>query len=191
MQPATGLWCTGNTCPRQAAGETGGPKYCLHPPWFRASCSCVQVPFMTRWTRAKARIWSLSLVVCYRRGVTHVLVSLPEPDLEPGWTPRSVALLVPVMQPPVRLLGMAHSSSRSAPDSLPRLAAADVLWLVAGVHHLPLVWFVLGSKFALLVHHHSLTVKQVYATNFSLRRRAWQSLWASFRNDMHLKSLLW
>lgn len=81
--------------------------------------------------------------------------------------------------------------SVSAPDSLPRLAAADMLWLVAGAHHLPLVWFVLGSRFALLVHHHLLTVKQVCATNFSLRRRAWQSLRASFRDDMHLKSLLW
>lgn len=68
VQPATGLWCTGNTCPQEAAGGTGDPKHWLHLPWFRASCSCVQVPFTTGWTRAKARIWCLSLVVCHRLG---------------------------------------------------------------------------------------------------------------------------
>lgn len=42
----------------------------------------------------------------------------------------------------------------SAPHSLPRLAAADALRLLAGVHHLPVVWCVSGSGFALLAHHH-------------------------------------
>lgn len=32
VQAATGLWCTGNACPWGAAGETGHPKYWLHPP---------------------------------------------------------------------------------------------------------------------------------------------------------------
>lgn len=41
VQPATGLWCSGSACPREAAGETGDPKYWLHPPWVRASHSCV------------------------------------------------------------------------------------------------------------------------------------------------------
>lgn len=118
----------GNTCPREAAGETGDPKYCLPPPWFRASRSSVsnQVPFVTRWSSAKARIGSLSLVVCYLLGVSSLVpVSSQEPDLYSGVLlahacPESAA----AGHSTLHLLG-------SAPHSLPRLAAVTCFgWLL-------------------------------------------------------------
>lgn len=41
VRPARGLRCTGSACPQGAAGETGDPKYWLHPPWVGASHSGV------------------------------------------------------------------------------------------------------------------------------------------------------